>query len=94
MTASATPAPPPAPPRRPRRRSPAYLPYLLPGLVSFTVINLVLMVPTFITSFFGMNVPLPFSSNGWVGIFVISGGCILTTIITALMLRDRTSIKK
>ena len=59
-----------------------------------TVINLVLMVPTFITSFFGMNVPLPFSSNGWIGMFVISGGCILTTILTALMLRDRTSIKK
>jgi len=59
-----------------------------------TVINLVLMVPTFITSFFGMNVPLPFSSSGWIGMFVISGGCIITTIITALMLRDRTSIKK
>ncbi len=59
-----------------------------------TVINLVLMVPTFITSFFGMNVPLPFAHNGWIGMFAISGVCLLTTIITAYMLRDHSSVQK
>jgi magnesium transporter len=59
-----------------------------------TVINLVLMVPTFITSFFGMNVPLPFAHTGWIGMFVISGVCLLTTIITAYMLRDRSSVQR
>jgi magnesium transporter len=59
-----------------------------------TVINLVLMVPTFITSFFGMNIPLPFAHNGWIGMIVISGVCLLTTIITAYMLRDRSSVQK
>jgi magnesium transporter len=59
-----------------------------------TVINLVLMVPTFITSFFGMNIPLPFAHNGWIGMLVISGVCLLTTIVTAYMLRDRSPVKK
>jgi len=59
-----------------------------------TVINLVLMVPTFITSFFGMNVPLPFEHSGWMGMLFISGVCLLTTIVTAYMLRDHSSVKK
>lgn len=56
-----------------------------------TVINLVLMVPTFITSFFGMNVPLPFERSGWLGMLIISGVCLFTTIITAYILRDHSS---
>ena len=56
-----------------------------------TVINLVLMVPTFITSFFGMNVPLPFSESGWLGMTFISGVCLATTVITAYVLRDHSS---
>jgi magnesium transporter len=56
-----------------------------------TVINLVLMVPTFITSFFGMNVPLPFERSGWLGMLIISGGCLFTTIVTAYILRDHSS---
>jgi Mg2+ and Co2+ transporters len=56
-----------------------------------TVINLVLMVPTFITSFFGMNVPLPFARTGWVGMFVISSVCLITTIVTAYVLSDHST---
>ena len=56
-----------------------------------TVINLVLMVPTFITSFFGMNVPLPFERSGWLGMLIISGVCLFTTIVTAYILRDHSS---
>jgi magnesium transporter len=56
-----------------------------------TVINLVLMVPTFITSFFGMNVPLPFAGSGWLGMLIISGVCLFTTIVTAHILRDHSS---
>jgi magnesium transporter len=59
-----------------------------------TVINLVLMVPTFITSFFGMNVPLPFARSGWLGMLIISGVCLFTTIVTARILRDRPSTSK
>jgi len=37
-----------------------------------TIISLVLMVPTFIVSFFGMNIQLPLMNSGWTGIGVIS----------------------
>lgn len=54
-----------------------------------TVISLVLMVPTFIVSFFGMNIPLPFANNGWSGIITISMVCLLTTGITTFVLSDK-----
>ena len=54
-----------------------------------TVISLVLMIPTFIVSFFGMNVPLPFARNGQLGAFIISGICILSMGIATLFLRNK-----
>ena len=59
-----------------------------------TVISLVLMVPTFIVSFFGMNVPLPFAHTGWAGVIVISFVCLITTGFTTLVLSDRRKSKK
>lgn len=51
-----------------------------------TIISLILMIPTFIVSFFGMNVPLPFEHSGWVGVIAIIGICALATIIAAKVL--------
>ncbi len=58
-----------------------------------TVISLVLMVPTFIVSFFGMNVPLPFANKGWAGVIAISIGCLITTGITTFVLSDKRKPK-
>ncbi len=44
-----------------------------------TLISLVIAIPTFITSFFGMNIPLPFASSGWNGIIAITLLCILSS---------------
>ena len=41
-----------------------------------TIISLVMMIPTFITSFFGMNVPLPWMQAGFWGMLFISIICI------------------
>lgn len=45
-----------------------------------TVISLVMAVPTLITSFFGMNVPLPFGKAGWLGGFVITIICFISAL--------------
>ncbi|MBQ5781050.1 MAG: magnesium transporter CorA family protein [Spirochaetaceae bacterium] len=54
-----------------------------------TVISLVLMIPTFIVSFFGMNVPLPFAGKGHLGTVIISGICIVSMCIATLFLRNK-----
>ncbi len=55
-----------------------------------TTISLILMVPTFITSFFGMNVPLPFAHSGWLGIVAISLICLATAILAGqFLLKDK-----
>lgn len=60
-----------------------------------TTISLILMIPTFITSFFGMNVPLPFMQNGWLGITVISVVCLVTALVAAkVLLREKSNVKK
>ncbi|MGI5825535.1 MAG: magnesium transporter CorA family protein [Bacillota bacterium] len=42
-----------------------------------TIITIVVAVPTFVTGFFGMNVPMPFSDNPWTTL------CIFVLCITA-----------
>jgi magnesium transporter len=56
-----------------------------------TIVSIVLMIPTLITSFFGMNVSLPFQESGraTIGILVIS---LLASILGAVLLT--TEIKK
>ncbi|MDR2898559.1 MAG: magnesium transporter CorA family protein [Spirochaetaceae bacterium] len=54
-----------------------------------TVISLILMIPTFITSFFGMNIPLPFSDSGWLGVGVLILACGCSSIIAAILLREK-----
>ena len=50
------------------------------------VLNIVMMVPTFITSFFGMNFPLPFERFGRHAILVITGICLVSVFITNIIL--------
>lgn len=47
---------------------------------TMTAWNLVLMMPTLITSFFGINVPLPWAHSGWAGLIWITGLCILSAV--------------
>lgn len=59
-----------------------------------TTISLILMIPTFITSFFGMNVPLPFMKSGWFGIIIISVVCLATALIAAkVLLKEKATHK-
>ena len=50
------------------------------------IINLVMMVPTFITSFFGMNYPLPFESFGRFAVVIVSGICFVSIFVCAIVL--------
>lgn len=55
-----------------------------------TLISLVLMIPTFITSFWGMNIPLPWMNSGWLGMVAISCICLGTGLIGWWMLMGST----
>ncbi|OQA63279.1 MAG: Magnesium transport protein CorA [Spirochaetes bacterium ADurb.Bin269] len=55
-----------------------------------TVINLVLMIPTMITSFFGMNIHLPFANLPMrFSIPVILGICLASSLLAMFLLRDK-----
>jgi magnesium transporter len=55
-----------------------------------TIINLVLMIPTMITSFFGMNVRLPMTDwSVHASVPAILGICLVSSIIAMVLLRDR-----
>ena len=52
-----------------------------------TVISLVLMIASFITSFWGMNIRLPFStSDTWHGFFFLSGLCVFSATVAYLIM--------
>lgn len=38
-----------------------------------TVLTVILTIPTMVTSFFGMNVPLPFATSAWTPLFIALG---------------------
>lgn len=55
-----------------------------------TVINLVLMIPTMITSFFGMNVHLPFENlDIRYAMPTILGICLISSLLAMFLLRDK-----
>ncbi len=60
------------------------------------ILNIIMMVPTFITSFFGMNFPLPFERYGRNATWVVTGICIVSIFITntILSLTDRRFERK
>lgn len=53
-----------------------------------TIITLLVTVPTFITSFFGMNLPMPFSGNPWMTIVVL-GICLVASAVCYLLLHKK-----
>lgn len=63
---------------------------------TMTAWNLVFMMPTIITGYFGINVPLPWMKSGWVGAFAVIGICLFTSVVAYLffMKRNITVISK
>lgn len=59
-----------------------------------TIISLVLMIPTLITSFFGMNIRLPMSGwSGYVPVAVIVGVSFASSMIALVLLLDKKNKK-
>ncbi len=55
-----------------------------------TVISLVLMIPTMITSLFGMNIPLPFGNlPGYAGLSIVLGVCLVSSLVAMVLLGDK-----
>ena len=59
-----------------------------------TILNIVLMVPTFVVSFFGMNIPLPFTTIGNRGMVFVGLICLVSTAFAWFMLRDRSPLQR
>lgn len=59
------------------------------------IINIVMMSPTFVTSYFGMNVKLPFDHlAGYIPIISISACCVISVVLTILALNvNKESIR-
>ncbi len=51
-----------------------------------SILNIIMMVPTFITSYFGMNVDLPFVRYGRWAAWIISGICLVSIFVTNVIL--------
>ncbi len=61
----------------------------LNGVMKFlTSITIILAIPTLISSLWGMNVPVPFQNHPY-GFLILSGVCILVTVIAVLILKRR-----
>mgnify|MGYP003571412376 CR=1 FL=1 len=59
-----------------------------------TVISLVLMIMSFITSFWGMNIRLPWSQSGsWTGFFCITALCVISATV-AYIIMNLKPVKK
>jgi len=51
------------------------------------IINLVMMAPTFVTSFFGMNYKLPFENlPGYIPVLIATGLCLISVFISTWLL--------
>jgi magnesium transporter len=53
-----------------------------------TIITIVVSIPTLITGFFGMNVPIPFSSSPWMTIAILFL-CLLAAVISFRWLKNK-----
>ena len=51
-----------------------------------SILNIIMMVPTFITSWYGMNVDLPLVKYGAITCWIISGICLLSVLATHFIL--------
>ncbi len=54
-----------------------------------TVITIVLMVPTLFASFYGMNIPLPFSDSPYSALFIFLGSIAFSILLIAYFQRKR-----
>ncbi len=57
---------------------------------TMTAWNLVFMIPTCVTSYFGINVPLPWANSGWFGAIFVAGISILVAILAYFCFMKRT----
>jgi len=57
-----------------------------------TIISISFMLPTFITSFFGMNIPLPFIHSPHTWLFML-GACGLSVVVALYIFSDRRSMR-
>ena len=46
-----------------------------------TIISIVITIPTFVTSFFGMNIPLPWGNAGFLGMVFTSAICLVSALV-------------
>ncbi|MBP5158337.1 MAG: magnesium transporter CorA family protein [Treponema sp.] len=46
-----------------------------------TIISIVITIPTFVTSFFGMNIPLPWGSSGFLGMIFTGAICLVSALV-------------
>ncbi|MCR5319519.1 MAG: magnesium transporter CorA family protein [Treponema sp.] len=51
--------------------------------------NLVLVLPTLITSYFGINVPLPWQKSSWVGAVIVLSMCLFAGVLAYLFFMKR-----
>lgn len=58
-----------------------------------TIISLIIMLPTFVVSFFGMNIPLPFSNSGWAGMIIISLICLCVTVFARFLFKEKSTLQ-
>lgn len=56
-----------------------------------TIINIVIMIPTFIVSFFGMNIALPLQNSGKLGMLIVILVCIFSTVIASFIFSKSSS---
>ena len=56
-----------------------------------TIINIVIMIPTFIVSFFGMNIALPLQNSGKLGMLIVILVCIFSTVIASVIFSKSSS---
>ncbi|MDR2808181.1 MAG: magnesium transporter CorA family protein [Spirochaetaceae bacterium] len=54
-----------------------------------TIISIVMMIPTLIYSFFGMNVSFPFRTDSVITAFIIMGGSLFASVFGAILLSTR-----
>lgn len=59
-----------------------------------TIITVVISVPTFITSFYGMNIYLPFANLGPLSVVIVTGICLAGIGITNFFLNQRGNLPR
>lgn len=63
-----------------------------------SILNILMMVPTFITSFWGMNIELPIANYGRWAVVILFGLCVLSVFVTNILIsvveRHKPTLKR